>query len=210
MKQPIFLAGSLALLTSFSYGATAIWGGYFTVDGTKYKSSGIYGGTEPTFDGHNFGTLTEGLDSLILSQAETLTSQSDGHSTFAHAFAYNVRLSGDAESNNPADFDFLNLGDGADLGSGNEKGEITGQTIDLMNGLAPGNYSIDVVHKVGAWEGGSNFERIANVNSVNPGDTAWSSVNAFTGTFTVTAVPEPSSAVLAGLGALAFGVRRRR
>lgn len=207
MKYTLGLVFSLAL-AGVSSAATGIFGGYLTVDGTKYKSDASYGGPETVFTSHDFGSLTAGSDTLVLSQAETLTFQNSGHSTFEFAFAYRVRPSGDAKSTNPADYAFVVMGDGVDLGGGDEKGEFTGGTIDLMSGLSNGTYAIDIVHKVGAFEGGSNFERLASSNNPNPGDTAWGSTDAFTATFTV--VPEPSSAALLGLGGLALIMRRRK
>ena len=194
-----------------SFAATGIWGAYLTVDGVKYKSSSTYGGSEPTFNGADLGTLNPGDDTLVLSQAETLTYQNSGHSTFEFALAYRVRLASDPQSTTPGDYTFVLMGDGTSIGGGDEKGEFTGATINLLNGItasgSPTVYAVDIVHKVGAWEGGSNFERLANVNDPNPGGTSWGGTDAFTATFTV--VPEPSSAVLGLLGATAL-LRRRR
>jgi hypothetical protein len=209
----------LALIAFISfnavYSATGIFGGYLTLDGTKYKSSGIYGGAEPTFDGANLGTFSTS-DDLILSQFETFTFQNSGHSTFEFALAHRVRLQTDAKSTNPADYTFEAMGDGftySGASLGDEKAELTGQTINIMDSLAPGNYSLDIVHKVGAWEGGSNFERLANINNANPGDTSWSNVNAFSADFVV--VPEPSSFLMIGIASgaaasLALIKRRKR
>lgn len=194
-----------------SFAATGIWGAYLTVDGIKYKSSTTYGGAEPIFNGANLGNMTVGVDSLVLSQAETLTFQNLGHTTFEFAFAYRVRLASDAQSTNPGDYTFVVMGDGTALGGGDEKGEFTGATIDLLSGimepLSPTEYAVDIIHKVGAWEGGSNFERLANVNDPNPGGTSWGGTDAFTATFTV--IPEASSAALGLLGA-GLLLRRRR
>ena len=194
-----------------SYGVTGIYGAYVTVDGTKYKSFSTYGGAEPTFNGADLGSMTVGSSTLILSQGETLTFADSGHSTFAFALAYRVRLASDAQSTNPGDYAFISMGDGAPIGGNNEKGEFTGATIDLLNGiLTPGSptvYAVDIVHKVGAWEGGSNFERLANVNEPNPGNTSWAVIDAFTATFTV--IPEPTSAALGLLG-VGLLLRRRR
>jgi hypothetical protein len=201
------------LVTASSYGATGIFGAYSTVGGTKYKMSSTYGGLEPTFNGANFGNITIGSSTLILSQFETLTFQNSGHSTFEFALAYRVRLASAPQSTNPADYAFVAMGNGVSIGGGDEKAEVTGATINLLAGISTPTYpttqtyAVDIIHKAGAWEGGSNFERLANVNNTNPGGTSWAGTDAFTATFTV--VPEPGSAVIGLLGA-ALLLRRRR
>ena len=105
------------------------------------------------------------------------------------------------------------MGDGFDIGNGDEKGEFTGGTTDLLAGIAaPATetvYAVDIIHKVGAWEGGGNFERLANLNETSPGSTDWGSTNAFSANFTV--VPEPNTyALIAGMFGLAYIALKRR
>lgn len=206
IQSLIVLAGIIGAGASF--GATGIFGAYLTVAGTKYKSSSTYAGGEPTFNGANLGTLTVGSSS-ILSQAETLTFQNSGHSTFGFALAYRVRPNASPQSTNPSDYIFRSMGDGVGFGGGgDEKGEFTSETINFMSGITTnGIYAVDIVHKVGAFEGGSNFERLANVNNPNPGGTNWAGTDAFTANFTV--VPEPASAMLGLIGSVLL-LRRRR
>lgn len=193
--------------------ATGIYGGYVTIGGTKYKSSSTYGGGEPTLGAATLGSFAIG-GSLVLSAAETFTFQNNSHSTFAGALAYRVRETSAAKSTNPGDYTFQGMGDGVDIGGGDEKFEFSGGTFNLLAGYnpaSPTSYSIDIVHKVGAFEGGSNFERLANLSNTNPGGTEWSGVNAFTASYTI--VPEPSTYALLGLGAIAmfsYAVRRRK
>lgn len=211
MKKTLLLTlAGISLLAVSANAATGIFGGYVTIGGTKYKSSSTYGGPEPTLGASSLGTFSIG-DSLIFSQMETLTFQNSGHSTFEFALAYRVRLNSASKSTNPADYAFVFMGHGVDIGGGNEKAEVTGQTINLLSGLSPLSptiYAIDIIHKAGAWEGGSNFERLASLSNPNPGDTAWSSTNAFTAQFTV--IPEPSTASLLAVGLGAFAIYRRR
>lgn len=213
MKKTIIAAVIVVVATLFSnaHAATGIYGGYVTIGGTKYKSSASYGGPEATLGAASLGTFNIG-GSLVFSQMETLTFQNSGHSTFEFALAYRIRLQSDAKSTNPANYAFITMGDGVDIGSGNEKAEVTGQTINLISGLTPSFstiYAIDIIHKAGAWEGGSNFERLANLSNTNPGSTNWASTNAFTANFTV--IPEPSTwMLLAGSLTLFMIFRRRR
>ena len=210
-----FLHSAVVLAVAFIFGsgsaqaATGIYGGYLMINGVKYKSSSSYGGSETalsavpslgTFDKRDSGS--GGL--LNLSSAETFTFQNNFHSTFAGALAYRVRLSTQAMSTNPSDYTFLGMGDGDGTGLNNndEKFLWTGN-VNLLNLITATpatttTYNFDFVHKVGAWEGGSNFERLANLNNSNPGSTSWGSIDAFTVQATV--VPEPSTGMLMGMG----------
>lgn len=220
MKKLSLLVFSLICAVSLQ-AATGIFGAYVTIAGTKYKSSGDYDGTEPTLGAASLGSFDVDTDSLFFSQGETLTFQnSDGgpnHSTFGFAIAYRVRSADAAKSTNPGDYIFINMGDGVDYGdgSGNEKAEFTFTTGGynlLDNIVAPDTetiYAVDFVHKTGAWEGGSNFERLGSYSNINPGSTNWSEVNAFSANFTV--VPEPNSyALIAGIFGLAYIALKRR
>jgi hypothetical protein len=212
MKKIFLLTCSLICAVTLQ-AATGIFGAYVTIGGTKYKSSGIYGGVEATLGATSLGSFDVDTDSLIFSQAETLTFQNNEHSTFGFAVAYRVRLATDSKSTDPTAYSFISMGDGIVISGGDEKGEFTGGTTDFLAGItAPATetvYAIDIIHKVGAYEGGGNFERLANINDANPGSTAWGETDAFTATFTV--VPEPSTyALIAGMFGLAFVALKRR
>jgi len=207
-----FLHSAAVLAVAFIFGsgsaqaATGIYGGYLMINGTKYKSSSSYGGSETalsavpslgTFDKRESGS--GGL--LNMSSAETLAWASDGHSTFAGALAYRVRPASEGKSTNPSDYTFLNMGGGNSIGGNDKKFEWVGSfnLLDLISApTTTTTYNFDFVHKVGAWEGGSNFERLANLNNSDPGSTSWGSIDAFTVQATV--VPEPSTGMLMGMG----------
>ena len=212
MKKLPLIIFSLIFAVSLQ-AATGIFGAYVTIGGTKYKSSASYAGLEPTLGASSLGSFNVDTDSLIFSQGETLTYQNSGHSTFGFATAYRVRLASEAKSTDPSAYNFILMGDGVDLGGGDEKGEFTGATTDLLSDItAPAiatDYAVDIIHKVGAWEGGGNFERLANLNETSPGSTSWGSTDAFTATFTV--VPEPNTyALIAGMLGLAYIALKRR
>ena len=214
MKKVSLLVFSLIFAVSVQ-AATGIFGAYVTIGGTKYKSSASYDGTEATLGASSLGSFDVNTDSLIFSQAETLTYQNSGHSTFGFAIAYRVRPTSESKSTDASAYNFISMGDGVDYGdgSGNEKGEFTGGTYNLLDGItAPTTittYAVDIIHKVGAWEGGSNFERLANLNDPSPGSTSWGVVDAFTTNITV--VPEPNAyALIAGMFGLAYIALKRR
>ena len=211
MKKVSLLIFSLICAVSVQ-AATGIFGAYVTIGGTKYKSSASYNGTEATLGASSLGSFDVNTDSLIFSQGETLTYQNSGHSTFGFAIAYRVRLAADAKSTDPSAYGYITtMGDGVDLGGGDEKAEFTAN-LNLLAGIAAPaiatDYAVDIIHKVGAWEGGSNFERLANLNN-NTGSTSWGVVDAFTTNITV--VPEPNAyALIAGMFGLAYIALKRR
>ena len=149
MKNVSLLVSSLICAVSLQ-AATGIFGAYVTIDGTKYKQSSIYNGSEPTLEGTPLGSFDYNTESLIFSQGETLTFQNDGHSTFGFAIAYRVRLDSDSRSVDPSDYSFISMGDGFDIGNGDEKGEFTGGDTDLLASIASpyigANYAVDIIH----------------------------------------------------------------
>ena len=187
--------------------ATGIYGGYLMINDIKYKSSSSYGGPETALSAvSTLGTFDKRVSGsggvLALSLAETLTYANSPHSTFAGALAYRVRLSTEAKSTNPSDYIFLDMGDGNSIGGNDEKFSWTGN-VNLLNLITTTpatttTYNFDFVHKVGAWEGTSNFERLASLSSPTGETTSWGSIDAFTVQATV--VPEPSTGMLMGLG----------
>jgi hypothetical protein len=210
VKRFLHSAAVLAVALIFGSGsaqaATGIYGGYLMINDTKYKSSSSYGGSEMalsavtslgTFDKRESGS--GGL--LKLSSAETFTYANSPHSTFAGALAYRVRLSTEEKSINPSDYIFLDMGDGNSIGGNDEKFSWTGNVnlLDLISApTTTTTYNFDFVHKVGAWEGGGNFERLASLSSPTGETTSWGSIDAFTVQATV--VPEPSTGMLMGMG----------
>jgi PEP-CTERM motif len=206
-------ASVVAVVATFGsnsvHSATGIYGGYLMINDIKYKSSSSYGGSETALSAvSSLGTFDKRVSGsgglLKLSSAETFTYQNNTHSTFGGALAYRVRLSTEAKSTNPGDYTFLGMGDGDGTGlNNNDEKFVWSGNVNLLNLITTTpatttTYNFDFVHKVGAWEGGSNFERLANLNNSNPGTTSWGSIDAFTVQATV--VPEPSTGMLMGLG----------
>jgi hypothetical protein len=207
-----FLHSAAVLAVAFIFGsgsaqaATGIYGGYLMINDTKYKSSPTYAGPETALSAvSSLGTFDKrgeaGSSLLNLSVAETFAWSNNGHSTFAGALAYRVRPASEAKSTNPSDYFFLGMGDGVGVGGNDEKFSWTGNVnlLDLISApTTTTTYNFDFVHKVGAWEGGGNFERLASLSSPTGETTSWGSIDAFTVQATV--VPEPSTGMLMGMG----------
>jgi hypothetical protein len=205
-----FILGSNSVQAS-----TGIYGGYLMINDTKYKSSSTYAGPETALSAvTSLGTYDKrgeaGSSLLKLSVAETFAWSDSGHSTFAGAFFYRARPSTEGKSTNPGDYTLLDMGNGSSAGGNNKKFEWTGYVnlLDLISTpTTTTTYNFDFVHKIGAWEGGSNFERLANLNNTQPGSTSWGSISAFTVQATI--VPEPSTGMLMGMGIAGLLIVRR-
>ena len=115
MKKVSLLIFSLIFAVSVQ-AATGIFGAYVTIGGTKYKSSASYDGAEATLGASSLGSFDVDTDSLIFSQGETLTYQNSGHSTFAFATAYRVRLATESKSTDASAYNFISMIDDIDLG----------------------------------------------------------------------------------------------
>ena len=216
-----FLHSAAVLAVAFILGSnsvqasTGIYGGYLMINDTKYKSSSTYAGSETALSAvTSLGTYDKrgeaGSNLLKLSLAETLSWQDSGHSTFAGVLFYRVRPSTEGKSTNPGSYSLLTMGDGSSIGGNNEKFLWTGSVnlLDLISApTTTTTYNFDFVHKVGAWEGGSNFERFATLSNPQPGSTSWGSIDAFTVQATV--VPEPSTGMLMGMGIAGLLIVRR-
>jgi hypothetical protein len=215
------LHSAAVLAVAFIFGSnsvqasTGIYGGYLMINDTKYKSSSTYAGSETALSAvTSLGTYDKrgeaGSSLLKLSLAETLSWQDSGHSTFAGVLFYRVRPSTEGKSTNPGSYSLLTMGDGSSIGGNNEKFSWTGSVnlLDLISApTTTTTYNFDFVHKVGAWEGGSNFERFATLSNPQPGSTSWGSIDAFTVQATV--VPEPSTGMLMGMGIAGLLIVRR-
>ena len=167
MKNVYLLILSLVCAVSLQ-AATGIFGAYVTIGGTKYKSSSDYAGGESTLGASSLGSFDVDTDSLIFSQGETLTYQNSGHSTFGFATAYRVRLASEAKSTDAAAYNFVLMGDGVDLGGGDEKGEFT------VNYMPEGVYralSIDDVDRNYVWTDGESLALYQDSIVVKSNDT---------------------------------------
>lgn len=197
LNHLILLASFLSAGTSF--GATGLFGSYLqitTSTSTVYRGEAF--GAVPNIDGANLGTF-QVADTLSLTQSQINTWKNSGGDVTGGEMQYRVYFT----SGTPGSFTTVGYGFQADAPFTNLAGQsITGfgdqawgntTPINLM-GLTSGNgnYTLEVFFRAFTNEG----DRFSNNGGSN-----------FKANFTV--IPEPSSAALGLLGAMAL-LRRRR
>ena len=194
----ILLGGILA--SSKVFGATGVFGSYvniFTTTSTVYVAQ-QYTGSNPLFNGTDLGDF-ELSDTLKIDNASVLTWKNGGGNVTGAEIQYRVYLtSGTPGGYTTVSFGFgsnapsTDLGGNSFSGSGDQEWK-TGSDMNLLAGLStPGDYTVELFFRAFTNEG----DRFSNNGGSN-----------YKATFTV--VPEPSAALLGGLGALAL-LRRRR
>lgn len=210
MKLKHLVATLLLSGTSASFGATGFFGGLYFVtslNGGSNVFNQVTSGTTPgagAASGHNlapdgfnpqfgsFGTFNLS-DSLALKGFEYKTFNDNGSNvTFANLF-YRIYPTGSPTGA------FLNIQTNSPISNvGNNKTwQVTNGTTNLLNGLVAGNYTIQIYTE-------------SYTNGVNTaGNIFGFTAGAGNPTATFTVIPEPSAALLGGLGLLGL-LRRRR
>lgn len=202
--KPTFVALAAVFAgAGMSFAATGVFGSYaeiFTTSANVYVAQS-YTGSNPAFQGADLGEFTVG-DSLSLSNASLLTFKNSGGNVTGAEIQWRVYKTGDsAGAFNTLGLNFGSNAPSTDLGgnsfSGTDDQEWRGfssGSADLLGAATSGNgtYNVEVFYRAFTNEG----DRFSNNGGSN-----------YIATFDV--VPEPSSALLAGLGGLAL-LRRRR
>jgi len=152
--------------------------------------------------GHDFGTFSSG-DSLLLSGGELLTWKNGGGNVTGASVGYNVHEA----SSSPGSFSEISLGWSSNApftnaaGSsfsnyGDQKWAQIASTPDLLSGLAPGDYNLEVYFKATSNEGDHYDSR----NSEN-----------YVASFAISApIPEPATFLLTLFGMLTVVAVGRR
>lgn len=199
MKLKSLIAVAAFVTAGSSFGATGIFGSYiqiFTTTNTVYKGES-FGGVA-SIQGANFGTFNV-TDTLNLAQSQINTFKNSGGDVTGGQMQYRVYLtSGTPGAFNTVTYNFqsnatfTNLAGSSVTGGGDQAWGNT-SSINLMALTSGnGNYTLEVFFKATTNEG----DRFSNNGGSN-----------FKANFTV--VPEPSAALLGGIGALML-LRRRR
>lgn len=150
-------------------------------------TSNLFGAGE--FDGANLGTFTVGSELYLVGQQKSF--KNNGTDVTGHTLFWS--LDGGTSSSS------LGYAFQADLGGGDQRWgtDANGNmTANILNGLTPGSYTLSVWSTITTNGTNSDVTIYNNKGGVN-----------YNATFTV--IPEPSAALLGGIGLLAL-LRRRR
>lgn len=109
--------------------------------GNVFRAGGINSDLAPVYNGLNLGTPT----SLILNGGEVKTFKNSGGDVFGAEIFYNVHPAGSG----PGPFNGIPLPFDANLANpGDQRWQQALAGVDVLNGLAPGNYELEVFWKI--------------------------------------------------------------
>ena len=136
--------------------------------GNQFLAGGINSDGAPSFNGMNFGTVS----SLVLNGGEAKTFKNGGGDVFGAELNYRVY----EQAATPGGFAQVNLPFDANLPNpGDQRWQEALAGIDLLNGLAAGNYVLEVFWRVPTNQGdqfdsnfGNNFSATFSVAANNP------------------------------------------
>jgi len=169
--------------TPFAYGTST----FYEIDS---DNTNLFGALE--FHGSSLGTFDVG-DSLYLT-GEQKSYKNNGTDVTSHTLFWSVTGTGGSGSGS------LGYGFEANIGGGGDQrwgADNTGSlTSNVLNGLAAGSYTLSVWSRI-------------TTNGVNADTQIFNNRGGLNYNATFTVIPEPSAALLGGLGALAL-LRRRR
>ena len=121
-----------------------IWQSYVILnDGVNdiYMAGGLNpDATHPSFEGADFGTLSTDGSTLILNGGEIKTYKNNAANVCGGNLQYRVYQSGVQ----PGSFSGVDLAFNTNLGNGDQKWSTTNAGIDLLSGLTPGDYTLEV------------------------------------------------------------------
>ncbi|MDA9864539.1 hypothetical protein N9C70_05670, partial [Flavobacteriales bacterium] len=121
-----------------------IWQSYVILnDGVNdiYMAGGLNpDAIHPSFEGADFGTLSTDGSTLILNGGEIKTYKNNAANVCGGNLQYRVYQSGVQ----PGSFSGVDLAFNTNLGNGDQKWSTTNAGIDLLSGLTPGDYTLEV------------------------------------------------------------------
>lgn len=112
-----------------------------------------------SFNGQSLGTVT----SLVLKGAEVKTYKNSGSDVQGAGIFYNVRPVGDPVSGIHGDYFYVGLDFGVNLSNpGDQTWYEDYNTFDLLAGLPPGDYAVDIWFETYGNDGGSTYNKDEN------------------------------------------------
>ncbi|WP_298370656.1 alpha-amylase family glycosyl hydrolase [uncultured Lutibacter sp.] len=169
MKKQLLLVVSFLLLTNITFADSGIFESYIILNNGSnqyYDAQATTGNLD--FNGANLGNFTYG-SSYILNGGEVKTYK-NGLSNVTGAFLY-YRIY-ETGSTPTSSFNGINLPFDSDLGGGDQKWSNTAANINILNGLIPGDYSIEIYLQATSSDGdhysnngGSNYKATFKVTN---------------------------------------------
>ncbi len=200
---------ALSLLSTSAHGGVGFFGTFIEIDAdgtTALYDATPFGNDATNFEGANLGTFAS-VGSLTFSAVQTMTFKNSGDDVTGVSINYRVTPDGGtpgsfASSNVPfrSNAPFTAINGSGITGSGDQAwghpNPISPTSPNFVSGLADGDYDLEIFFK-GTTFGSDFFDSNGGSN--------------YTATFTVSSVPEPAVALLAGLGGLVLmGSRSKR
>ena len=120
----------------------------------------------PNFHGANLGTFNPSINSLILNGGEVKTFKNGSGNVTGAFLDYRIWLAG----NESGSFIERSIPFNGDLGGGDQRWQLTGDNINVLNGLNSGNYMLEIYFRASGNQGdvfhnngGPNYEAAFSV-----------------------------------------------
>jgi len=122
------------------FAAAGIWESYVVLNSAYYDVQAST--ANPDFTNQNLGTFVPGSVPLTLNGSEVKTYKNNGTDITSARINYRVYPTGSPSGS----FTAVNLPFAQDLGNGDQKWATAGETIDLLNGLSDGSYTLEIYY----------------------------------------------------------------
>ncbi|WP_372746861.1 alpha-amylase family glycosyl hydrolase [Lutibacter sp.] len=161
MKRQILLVISVLFFTNIIFADSGIYQSYIiTNSGTYYDAQAV---TDlPDFNGTNLGSFTSG-SSYLLNGGEIKTWKNSGSDVTGAYLYYRIYNTNTTPSSSFNGISLSFAEDNVDGTSGNQKWNTSSETINILNGLAAGDYTIEIYFQATTSDG----DKYSNNNGAN-------------------------------------------